>query len=64
MLWGVAISYNWIKRFKTKWKSELSKKKTKHLADKRTNKMLSDDVLDFIGQVEVVKEVHPMTAKN
>ena len=64
MLWGVAISYNWIKRFKTKWKSELSKKKTKLLADKRTNKMLSDDVLDFIGQVEVVKEVHPMTAKN
>lgn len=64
LLWGVAISYNWIKRLKTKWKSELSKKKTKLLADKRTNKILSDDVLDFIGQVEVVKEVHPMTAKN
>ena len=64
LLWGVAISYNWIKRFKTKWKSELSKKKTKLLADKRTNKILSDDVLDFIAQVEVVKEVHPMTAKN
>ena len=26
--------------------------------------MLSEDVLDFIGQVKVVKEVHPMTAKN
>ena len=56
MLWGVAISYNWIKKFETKWKSELSTKKTKLLADKRTNKILSADVLDFIGLVEVVKE--------
>jgi hypothetical protein len=63
-LFQVAISQKLCHQFLACNMEELSVQKTKHLASKRHDECMSNDMAEFIVQVEVVLEVYPMKMTN
>ena len=61
---GKDPSRAWIKRWLSRHKSDVSPKKTKHLASKRNTTDMLAEVASFIDAVESARERWPMTASN